>query len=78
MEDRSQQFSDDTRLPGHAADGARLEALLTREDETKPVIVRAVPPVASAQESAAQRSQQLALIERLLDETEDELRSLGS
>ncbi len=66
----SQQFSDATRLPGHAADGARLEALLARENETRPVIVRAVQPVAAAQGSAEQINQQLALIDELLDVTD--------
>jgi hypothetical protein len=65
----SQQLSDDTRLPGHAADGARLEAFLARENETRPVIVRSVQPFAAAQGSAEQIKQQLALIDALLDVT---------
>jgi len=65
----SQPFSDDTRLPGHAADGARLKAFLAQEHETRPVTVRSVQPFAAAQGSAEQRNQQLALIDKLLDVT---------
>jgi len=61
----SQPFADDTQLPGPAAAGAHPEAPLVRAHETRPVIVRDTQPLA-----AAQRTQQLALIDELLKVTD--------